>query len=151
MALCTTACTDAVRDLTNLATFTLPALETAGLACFKNSPNMNFFNGVNNNVCPLLTSIGANCWEGNTATPYFVVMSAIPIPNDCFKNCSATVISLPNCTSLGLTTGDNSVFSGCTNLTKVYVPTALATVDGGNPDGDLVYAVGTLGATINYI
>ena len=60
-------------------------------------------------------------------------------------------VTLASVTDLGGTTGDDTVFLGCTSLTSVTVPTALATIDSSNPDGDLVYADVTLGATITYI
>lgn len=142
---CTTLGLAAIGNCTSVATFNFPALTTAGNDCFYPCVSATTF------TLPLLTSAGNNCFRGCTSVVTFSLPLLTSAGSSCFQDCSATVISLPNCTSLGLTTGDNSVFSGCTNLTTVYVPTALATVDGGNPDGDLVYAVGTLGATINYL
>jgi len=147
---CATMGKDACANNTILSTFSLPALTSAGESCFSQSPLMNFFDGVSSNVCPLLTTLGPTCFLSNTATPAFLFITATNIPSGLFAGCSCIVVSIPSCTTLGQTTGYNDVFLNCTNLTTVYCPTALATVDGGNPDGDLVYAVG-LGATINYI
>lgn len=147
---CATMGKGACANNTILSTFSLPALTSAGESCFSQSPLMNFFDGVSSNVCPLLTTLGPTCFLSNTATPAFLFITATNIPSGLFEGCSCIVVSIPSCTTLGQTNGYNNVFLNCTNLTTVYCPTALATVDGGNPDGDLVYAVG-LGATINYI
>jgi hypothetical protein len=148
---CATMGKGACANNTILSTFSLPALTSAGESCFSQSPLMNFFDGVSSNVCPLLTTLGPTCFLSNTATPAFLFITATNIPSGLFAGCSCIVVSIPSCTTLGQTTGYNDVFLNCTNLTTVYCPTALATVDGGNPDGDLVYAVGTLGAAITYV
>jgi len=63
------------------------------------------------------------------------------VGNVCFSNCTAlTTISLPSCTALGTTTGDNFVFSTIIgNTITLTVPSALMTCNAGNPDGDIVY------------
>jgi len=56
------------------------------------------------------------------------------IVDGCFNNCdSLTTITLPACTSLGSTTGDDGVFAGISgNTISLTIPTALVT------DGDVV-------------
>jgi len=55
---------------------------------------------------------------------------------------------IPNCTSLGTTSGDNSVFTGnCVGL-KVYAHPSLATNNAGAPDGDLAYVTANGGSVV---
>ena len=148
---CATMGKGACANNTILSTFSLPALTSAGESCFSQSPLMNFFDGVSSNVCPLLTTLGPTCFLSNTATPAFLFITATNIPSGLFAGCSCIVVSIPSCTTLGQTTGYNDVFLNCSSLTTVYCNNLLATADGGNPDGDIVYADVTLGATINYV
>lgn len=137
---------------TNLTTLNTPAVTTIGQDCYKGCTSIEFFNGINNSIIPNLTSAGVSAFEGCTGTTAFVVNGLSTVANLLFKDCTNVVtIAIASCTALGSTTANNNVFENCTSLANVYCPTALATVDGGNPDGDLVYAAGTLGATINYI
>jgi len=57
---------------------------------------------------------------------------------------------IPRCTSLGTSSGDNSVFSGITTGSIIYCNPALATNNAGGPDGDLAYAI-SQGATVRYV
>jgi len=57
---------------------------------------------------------------------------------------------IPRCTALGTTSGDNSVFFGINSGSVIYVDPSLATNNGGNPDGDLQYAIGR-GAMVKYV
>lgn len=52
---------------------------------------------------------------------------------------------------MGATTGNDNIFSNIKLGATITVPVALQTIDSGSPDGDLVYANGTRGATIIYI
>ena len=63
------------------------------------------------------------------------------IGDGCFRLCSSLeTINIPSCQNLGSTTGDNSVFEFISgNNITLTIPTALLTVDAGNPDGDIVY------------
>lgn len=148
---CTTMGKNACSNNTSLSTFSLIALVSAGESCFSTSPLMNFFDGVSASVCPLLATVGVNCFGSNTATPAFILIPVTNIPQSVFNNCSCSVISIPSATNLGGTTGNDNVFLNCLNLTTIYCNNLLATIDGGSPDGDLVYAVGTLGAAITYV
>jgi len=53
--------------------------------------------------------------------------------------------------ALGFGTGNDNVFTDAANSGSIDIPIFYATVNGGNPDGDLVYLSGTKGWTINYI
>jgi hypothetical protein len=58
---------------------------------------------------------------------------------------------MPQLLNCGSTTGNNSVFFNVKLNTTITVPIALQTANGGAPDGDLVYAANTRGATIIYV
>jgi hypothetical protein len=69
---------------------------------------------------------------------------------------------MPSLLSLGATVGDDLVFIGVDDPLRenaagldVYVPLALSTVNGGNPDGDIQYLLsrfvpGTFEPTVYY-
>ena len=151
-----------------VVTLTLPSLITAGESAFSNCTALTTFTAV-----ALETALDS-AFNGCTALITVTAPSLISAGDTAFIGCTDLVsISLPaletagagmfggcirletvklaSVTDLGGTTGDDTVFLGCTLLTSVTVPTALATIDSGNPDGDLVYADVTLGATITYI
>jgi len=132
--------------LTTAGKFDLPALVTASENCFRGASATTY-------TLTSLATAGGNCWQDNTAAITLSLPALRAIGSGAFQGwATVTAITMPILTDLGGTTGNNTVFFGCTALTSVTVPTALATVDGGNhPDGDLVYADATLGATINYI
>ncbi len=78
----------------------------------------------------------------------------VSVSNGCFAfSASLTTVYLPAISTpyIGFDATDNNIFANCAALTSITVPTALATADTGSPDGDLVYAAGTLGATITYV
>lgn len=69
-----------------------------------------------------------------------------------FSNCSSIeTIYMPLLTALGSTLGNDSSFNYIKLGATITVAASLATVNTGSPDGDLVYASGTRGATIIYI
>jgi len=98
---------------------------------------------------------------------------------EAFRNQGLTNISLPKCTTWLPNTGlPSSIFHDCTNLIEVYAPlltamgdagendcfqnisgntiditvsSVLQTIDGGNPDGDLVYLAANNTANIIYV
>jgi len=142
----TTAGKDCFMNCPNITSFDLPALVTASENCFRGASATTY-------TLTSLATAGGNCWQDNTAAITLSLPALTAIGSGAFQGwATVTAITMPILTDLGGTTGNNTVFFGCTALTSVTVPTALATVDGGNhPDGDLVYADATLGATINYI
>jgi len=108
---------------TILETALLPALVTAGEGCFYNSSG-----------------------SGQLVTVDF--SSLVTAGVQCFQSCSGlTTLSLPVCTDLGGTTGNDSVFAGITGKTiTLTIPAALET------DGDVVWLCDPLqGNTITII
>jgi hypothetical protein len=116
---------DFFNECTSVTSFNLQGLVTAGDYCFNSCISATTFN------LPVLENAG----------------------DSCFGACvSATLFNIPLCASLGTTTGDDHVFTTISgNTITVNVPASLATADGGNPDGDLVYLAANNTATINYI
>ena len=120
-------------------------LENAGDNCFSEF-SCTTFNALN------IVNMGLQCFTNSTIAGAYTFNSLLTTGDSCFAlAANITALTMSILTNLGSTVGDNGVFNGMTALTAVTVPTALATIDGGNPDGDLVYAVGTLGATITYV
>lgn len=98
-------------------------------------------------------SLGNHCFSFNgTPNPQsFSLNSAQNIGDYCFLNAgNLTSLSLPNAFNLGTTVGDNGVFQN-TAITALTVPVALATVNAGNPDGDITQLIIDNAATITYI
>ena len=54
-------------------------------------------------------------------------------------------------TALGFSTGNGNVFLDVASGGTINIPILYSTVNGGSPDGDLVYLSGTKSWTINYI
>lgn len=68
-----------------------------------------------------------------------------------FQSAFVTTITLPVVTNLGGSVANNQIFEMMKTGAIITVPIALQTANAGAPDGDLVYASGTRGATIIYI
>jgi len=98
-----------------------------------------------------LTDIGLEVFGDCTALTTFIANAATNIGYSCFAGCtSLALFSGTAVTNLGGSAGIDFVFDFCAALTSVTVPTALATINAGSPDGDLTVAAG-FGATINYV
>ena len=137
--------TNALASNMSLATLSLPALTTAGTEAFRNNPTLTSF------TANLLENAGLYVFD-STGLTSISLPALLSIGNGAFSSCVAlTTVSMPIVTTLGASVLANGVFLGCASLTSITVPLALATANAGNPDGDLVYAVGTLGATVTYI
>ena len=111
----------------NLVSVLAPKATTIGVGAFENCPSLITID------FPLVTSVGAAAFDSCTAL---------------------TTVNLPSVTNLGGTPGNDNVFALGTpgNIESLTVPVALETIDGGNPDGDLVYAVSNnAGLVINYV
>ena len=149
-----------------VVTLTLPSLITAGESAFSNCTALTTFTAVAletaldsafNGCTALITVTAPSLISARTAFIGCTDLVSISLPAletagaGMFGGCiRLETVTLASVTDLGGTTGDDTVFLGCTSLTSVTVPTALATIDSGNPDGDLVYACNK-GATITYI
>ena len=142
----TTAGSAMLQDCDSLTSLSLPTLITAGSMAFNDCLLLATF------TAPNLQTLGSSALSGSPALTAISLPALTAAGDAAFSGCAnITTISMPILTNLGTTTGNDNVFLGCTLLTSVTVPTALATIDSGNPDGDLVYADVTLGATITYI
>lgn len=75
------------------------------------------------------------------------------VPDGCFNDCPLlTTITLPACTSLGTTVGNNGVFAGISgNTIALTIPSALMTCNVGNPDGDISALTGANTVTITQV
>jgi hypothetical protein len=90
---------------------------------------------------PNVTNLADYCFYGCSALTTVNLPAATYIGYFCFGySTSLTTIDLPSCTDLGGTPGDDSVFYAISgNTITLTVPSALMTIDGGNPDGDIQY------------
>ena len=102
---------------------------------------------------PAATALPAYFVFGCTSLQTLQAVLATAVKTNCVNGCtSLTLFDLPLCADLGGTAGDDFVFSGITgNTITANVAASLATIDGGNPDGDLVYLAANNTVTINYI
>lgn len=142
----TTAGSAMLQDCDSLTSLSLPTLITAGSMAFNDCLLLATF------TAPNLQTLGSSALSGSPALTAISLPALTAAGDAAFSGCAnITTISMPILTNLGTTTGNDNVFLGCTLLTSVTVPTALATIDSGKTDGDLVYADVTLGATITYI
>lgn len=128
-----------------IAIFNATGLQKAAIQCFDSFGSTTF-------NAPNIETMGANCFINSTIAGAYVFNALLTTGDGCFWGAAQiTALTMSILTNLGSTVGDNYVFILMTALTAVTVPTALATIDSGNPDGDLVYAVGALGATVTYV
>lgn len=153
---------------TGLVTFTATVLNFAGDSCWSGCSSLSALN------VPSLTVTGQKSWAGCSSLTNFSNSSLITAGIESWKNCSnlagfscvncTTIgagafyncsslgtVDLRLCTALGNDVLNNNVFYGCASLTKITVPTALATINSGNPDGDITYANSTYGTIIVYV
>lgn len=132
----------------NITTFYAPLL-------ILNSSNWGTFYGLSNLVS---LTIGKPTGLGNTAFLSCAKITSIDLTNctylgdSAFQGCSLlSAVNAPILITCGTTTGNNSVFNLIKTGITITVPIALKTANAGAPDGDLVYASGTRGATIVYV
>jgi hypothetical protein len=143
--------------LTSITTVNLPSLSSVSDDGFINSPiGSTILNSFTNIIsigtntfsnCGITTinlanllSIGDGGFASNTLTT-INLPSVLTIGDLCFSTTDQlTTVSIPSCTALGNTTGDDSVFlAQVGGIITLTVPVALMTCDGGLPDGDIVY------------
>jgi hypothetical protein len=104
-------------------------------------PNMNEFNGGYwGRNCPNLQSISFPKLEKITNGAAFYA------DGNSIKN-----FYMPKLIQCGTNTGQESIFYFCKTGGTITVHNFLQTANAGSPDGDLVYASGTRGATIIYV
>jgi hypothetical protein len=152
------------RDCTNLVSVTLGGLGNGNLGTFafasctslttvtRNSSTglvgQNCFNGCSalvNISLPGVTLVGQQCFINCTLLQTVNLPNVLTVssaPSNCFSGCPALhTVLLPACTALGATTGDDSVFIGCTgkNPFNLTITAGRMTANGGLPDGDIQY------------
>jgi len=131
----------------SLQTLSFPVLTTLQDQAFINCVGITTF------TAPLLTSIGDDGFNGCTSltTANFPLVTFVGM--SAFSPCTAlTIINFSSVTNLGGNPGYDAVFAGILGKTiTLTVPVAMETIDGGDPDGDIVYLNSNNTVTINYI
>lgn len=122
-------------SLTTLSTINIPSVTVLPSNCFQVCSSLVSVD------LPLVTTVDVNCFRQSSSLTTVEFAQATSIGQNSFDNCySLTTIEIPSCTSLGGTVGNNNVFLGIiTNTITLTVPSALMTVNSGNPDGDIQY------------
>jgi hypothetical protein len=90
----------------------------------------------------IVTSAGEASFKNNNLK-WVNLKSATLIGNNCFEDVSGNqrdFVYIPSCTSLGLTSGNNSVFNSGYQTKIIYANPFLSTNNAGSEDGDLAYA-----------
>jgi len=102
---------------------------------FLDDLNIIYFKDFNN----LVTSVSNTAFFKAYNTKEIILKGCTNINNGALNSLSLLeVLDIRNVTSLGLTSGEDSVFGGSIPPTLVaYVNTALQTNNGGSPDGDI--------------
>ena len=160
---------EAFKFNTGLVTVSLPKMTFIPSSCFEGCTSLVDIN------FPKITQINNSAFEGCTSLSSIDFPLVTIVLDNAFYNCSSLgTVNLPavteiavfvfgNCislntvnlnsvTNLGGTPGDDNVFNGVTGLTlTLTVPVAQGTIDGGDPDGDIVYLNGNNVLAINYV
>jgi hypothetical protein len=134
---------------TALITFSAPVLTsiTGTGGGFNGNINMTTF------YAPILAgALGLFMFLGCAKLVTFTVGAVTSINDGFFNGCVLiSAIYMPSLVTCGSTTVNNSVFLNIKSGITITVKTSLQTANSGAPDGDLVYASGTRGATIVYV
>lgn len=114
------------------------------------------FNGNSNmtscNVPSLAGTIGIYIWLGCSKLSSLTIGAVTTLGDGCFNGCSLLgAVYIPTLATCGSTTGNNNVFNAIKTGCVITVKASLQTANSGAPDGDLVYAATTRGATIVYV
>jgi len=150
------------------ATLNFPLLEEIENTTFDQMPNLTSASFA---VCLV---IGAEAFQDCSLLATINFPLVVSIENNAFSSTAVTSVSFPNCTTwngtfifsncLGLieviapllttmgTPADNGHFLNISgNTIDITVSSVLQTIDGGNPDGDLVYLAANNTANIIYV
>ena len=109
------------------------------------------------NDMPLVTEINDKAFTGCLNLNEVFINNVTRITGtEVFANTPINIVEARKLTQLGATTGNNNIFANNRANPKslaVIVPKGLETVDGGHPDGDLVYVLTdpTLRGTVIYL
>jgi hypothetical protein len=145
--------TPTFRGNTSLTSFSAPKLtsitggDTTQLGwCFSNCSNLTTF------YAPLLGGqLDRGTFLSCSKLASFIVGAVTIIGDDCFSGCSLLGnVNIPTLLTCGSTAANNNVFLNIKTGATITVSSALQRNNNGAPDGDLVYASGTRGATIVY-
>ena len=132
----------------SLFTITAPNLTSIGPTVFQGCISLTSIS------FPKVTSVSSpNAFAGCTSLITANLPAATFIGASAFQTCAALItINLNSVINLGGTPGDDGVFDSLTNLITLTVPVVQETIDGGDPDGDIVYLLTyNPGLTVNYI
>lgn len=157
------------RTTTNLSFIDLPSLTSAdGNQNFNGSGIVTFSGSVlpsiprifqntsalRNVYTPVATSIAGDAF-GQSGLIIFSGSSILTLANNAFRTATSMqqiwLPGLSGSTAIGGSTGATGTFQDIKTSGSISVPSFYATVNGGSPDGDLVYLSGTRGWTINYL
>ena len=115
---------------------------------------MFYGSDVQNIYAPNVTSIQANAFSGAGTTTYSGSLVS-SIADAAFQSAASMqqiwLPSLSGSTAIGGSTGQTNTFTGVAVSGSISVPSFYSTVNGGSPDGDLVYLSSSRGWTINYL
>lgn len=96
--------------------------------------------------------IGEDCFLDCAKITFIPLNNCTSFGNRAFGGCLLIgSINAPLCNSLGSTINNDGVFNNIKFGITITVSIVLATANAGLPDGDLVYAAESRGATIVYV
>ncbi len=154
---CRIAGEGAFTDCANLSNPQIDSIEELGIFAFLGCSLLAEF------TSNTLTYAGFGCFKGCYSLQSVSLPSVTSIGNQAFGDCYSLIsLSMPSLEFLGTTTGNDSVFSGVNDPSRgnagldVYVPSALSTVNAGNPDGDITFLLslfssGTFEPVVYYV
>lgn len=134
--------------------YNTPALQTFSLnACTTLNASVFYLSGIPSISLPNVTTlVGTMQFREMPNCKTFNLPLLGRFSNQMFRYSAATEnINAPSCTQIGDSVNADFVFENIKTGTTITVKKVLETVNAGAPDGDLVYAAGTRGATIVYI
>jgi len=147
----------AFKNAVNLAKLELPAVEIINEQAFAGATSLGGLqfpvltelkakafasSSLSGFVAPLLQTVGAEAFSGTLLTS-ISLPSVTTIGEKAFvgtQTHNITSISIPACTQLGLPNEDNSIFASAATIRPNFtltIPSALMTVNGGQPDPDI--------------
>ena len=131
-----------------LQTILLPECITAnGTEVFSTNPNLTTLD-----LSKLQTIASWGAFLNCTALVTVNLPELLSMNNTTFQNCSSLeVLSMPKLTTFGTSVGANAMWYLTKSGFTLTVPSALATVNAGAPDGDITAAINDKAATIIYV
>ncbi len=117
---------------TSLTSVNVPLAQFIGDSAFTGDPISTF---TGNSVVTILQYGFMQCLSLTTV----LLPNVLAIGQQAFNGTPLSTFSIPSCTDLGGSTGDDNVFYNVIGQTvALTVPSALMSCDGGNPDGDIL-------------